>query len=123
MVGLGVACRALDEVHAMAGTRRSITGGPSLSDRAHVQITLAKAEARLRSARAFLHETADEAYERGIFMNHPLAWALQDALVVPQHALVPEGTWQERGTIAARPGHGCSISLRRPSRVSVPASP
>jgi alkylation response protein AidB-like acyl-CoA dehydrogenase len=137
VVGLGVARSALDEVHAMAGTHTSITGGPSLSDRAHVQITLAKAEARLRSARAFLYETADEAYERleaggdldtttrtllrlgathaaqvgaevaraaysvcgtaGIFINHPLAWALQDALVVPQHALVAEGTWQSAG--------------------------
>jgi indole-3-acetate monooxygenase len=33
----------------------------------------------------------------GIFTDHPLAQALQDALVVPQHAFLSEGTWQSAG--------------------------
>jgi alkylation response protein AidB-like acyl-CoA dehydrogenase len=139
VVGLGVARSALYEVVAMAAERKSITGAPRLADRAHVQIQLAKAEAQLRSARAFLYETTDQAYERlvagdeidlemrtllrlgathaaqvgaevtraaysmcgtaGIFTGHPLAQALQDALVVPQHAFLAEGTWQSAGRL------------------------
>jgi indole-3-acetate monooxygenase len=137
VVGLGTARAALDQAIAMAGERTSITGAPRLADRAHVQIELAKAEAQLRSARAFLYETTDQAFERlaagdelglqtrtllrlgatnaakvgadvtrmaytmcgtaGIFTDHPLAQALQDALVVPQHAFLSEGTWQSAG--------------------------
>jgi indole-3-acetate monooxygenase len=138
-VALGVARGALDEAIAMAGDRTSITGAPRLADRAHVQIELAKAEAQLRSARAFFYETIDQAFERlvageehglqtrallrlcatnaarvgadvahaaytmcgtaGIFTDHPLAQALQDALVVPQHAFLSEGTWQSAGRL------------------------
>ena len=137
VVGLGVARGAVDEVLAMAGDHSSITGAPRLVDRAYVHIEIAKAEAQLRSARAFLYETTDQAYERlvaggeldattrtllrlsathaaqvgaevaraayamcgtaGIFTDHPLAQALQDALVVPQHAFLAEGTWQSAG--------------------------
>jgi alkylation response protein AidB-like acyl-CoA dehydrogenase len=137
VVGLGTARAALDQAIAMAGERTSITGAPRLADRAHVQIELAKAEAQLRSARAFLYETTDQAFERlaaneelglqtrallrlsatnaakvgaevtraaytmcgtaGIFTDHPLAQALQDALVVPQHTFLSEGTWQSAG--------------------------
>src|SRR4029450_8010394 len=137
VVGLGAARAALDQAIAMASERASITGAPRLADRAHVQIELAKAEAQLRSARAFLYETTDQAFERlaageelgmqtrallglsatnaakvgadvtraaytmcgtaGIFTDHPLAQALQDALVVPQHTFLSEGTWQNAG--------------------------
>lgn len=139
VVGLGAARAALDEVIAMASKRKSITGAPALADRPHVQIELAKAEAQLRSARAFLYETTDRAYETleaggeldlemrtllrlgasnaakvgadvarmaytisgttGIFTDHPLAYTLQDALVVPQHAFLSEGTWQSAGRL------------------------
>lgn len=139
VVGLGTARAALDEAIAMAGERASITGGPRMAERAHVQIELARAEAQLRSARAFLYETTDQAYDRlvagdelslemrtllrlgatnaartgadvaraaytmcgtaGIFADHPLAQALQDALVVPTHAMLAEGTWQSAGRL------------------------
>jgi len=137
VVGLGVARSALDEVVAIANARPSITGAPPLRDRAHVQIELARADALLRSARAFLYDATDEAYDTlvaggdldatmrtllrlsathaahvsadvaraayamcgtaGIFTNQPLAQALQDALVVPQHAFLSVGTWQSAG--------------------------
>lgn len=137
VVALGAARAALDQAIGMAGERASITGAPRLADHAHVQIELAKAEAQLRSARAFLYETTDQAFERlatdeeldlqtrtllrlsatnaakvgaevtrqaytmcgtaGIFTDHPLAQALQDALVVPQHTFLSEGTWQSAG--------------------------
>lgn len=62
VVALGVARAALDEIIDIAGGRSSITGAPILVDRAFVQIDVAKAEAALRSARAFFYEATEEAY-------------------------------------------------------------
>ncbi|PZU11042.1 MAG: acyl-CoA dehydrogenase [Sphingomonas sp.] len=62
VVGLGVARAALDEISHMAGGRKSITGAPVLADRAYVQTEVAKAEAALRSARAFFYEVTEDAY-------------------------------------------------------------
>ncbi|MGS1016907.1 acyl-CoA dehydrogenase family protein [Allosphingosinicella humi] len=64
VVGLGVARAALDEITAMAGGRGSITGAPLLADRAYVQIEIAKAEAALRSARAFFYEATESAWAK-----------------------------------------------------------
>ncbi len=64
VVGLGVARAALDEITAMAGGRGSITGAPVLADRAYVQIEIAKAEAALRSARAFFYEATESAWAK-----------------------------------------------------------
>lgn len=62
VVGLGVARTALDEMIDLAGGRTSITGQPTLADRPYVQSDIAKAEAALRSARAFFYEITEEAY-------------------------------------------------------------
>lgn len=139
IVGIGVARTALDEIIAMAGGRPSITGAPVLADRAYVQSEVAKAEAKLRSARAFFYEATEEAWQAvqekgrlsveettmlrlasshvarvgadvaqvafvlsgttGVYRSHPLAAALQDALVVAQHAFLSEGTWQSSGRV------------------------
>lgn len=64
VVGLGVARAALDEITTMAGGRGSITGAPLLADRAYVQIEIAKAEAALRSARAFFYEATESAWTK-----------------------------------------------------------
>lgn len=63
VVGLGVARAALDDVIEMAGGRVSITGAPKLADRGYVQVAVAKAEAELRSARAFFYEATDEVWD------------------------------------------------------------
>ena len=139
VVGLGVARAALDCLTELAGGRTSITGAPTLADRAYVQTDIAKAEAALRSARAFFYETTDAAFaalERGedldvatrsllrlastnaahvgaevagtvyrlsgttgIAADHPIARYLKDAMVVPQHAFMADGTWQNAGKI------------------------
>ena len=139
VVGLGVARAAIDEITALAGGRTSITGAPTLADRAYVQSDVAKAEASLRSARAFFYDVTDSAYATllagreldirarallrlasthaartaadvasaayrmsgttGIFSSHRIARCLQDALVVPQHAFMSEGTWQNAGRV------------------------
>ncbi len=62
VVGLGVARAALDQLASMATKRASITGAPLMAERAHVQIGLARAEAMLRSARAFFYEITEQAY-------------------------------------------------------------
>lgn len=62
VVALGTAREALDWIHREAAEKASITGAPSIGNRPHVQAQLGKAEARLRSARAFFYETIEEGY-------------------------------------------------------------
>jgi len=62
VVGLGVARAALDQVVAEGG-RASYTGGPVAADRATYRIEIGRAEARLRSVRAFFYETTEEVWE------------------------------------------------------------
>ncbi|MEE1864873.1 MULTISPECIES: indole-3-acetate monooxygenase [Pseudomonas] len=62
VVGLGVARAALDELAGMASGRISVTGAPALADRPLAQVDIAKAEAALRSARAFFYESIDQAW-------------------------------------------------------------
>nr|WP_269450823.1 acyl-CoA dehydrogenase family protein [Stenotrophomonas sp. MMGLT7] len=64
VVGLGVARAALDEIAAAAAGRASITGAPKLAERAYVQIEIARAEAALRSARAFFYESTEEVWRQ-----------------------------------------------------------
>lgn len=59
IVAVGVARSALDEVTVMAGGRASITGAPVMADRGYVQLEIARAEAILRSARAFFYEATE----------------------------------------------------------------
>lgn len=58
-VNLGLARAALDLVTAMSGSTKTVTGAPRLGDRAYYRIELGKAEAMLRSARAFFYEAPD----------------------------------------------------------------
>ena len=139
VVGLGVARTALDYLAEMTGGRTSITGAPVLADRAYVQTDVAKAEAALRSARAFFYETTDEAFAilqagdelgremrsllrlaatnaahvgaqvtntvyrlagtTGIVAGHPISRFMHDAMIVPQHAFLADGTWQNAGKV------------------------
>lgn len=64
VVSLGVARAALDDITASAEGRASITGAPKLADRAYVQIEIAKAEAALRSARAYFYEATEQVWQR-----------------------------------------------------------
>ena len=63
VVALGAARGALDGFIEMAGGRKSITGAPVLGDRAYVQTEIAKAEASVRSAKAFFYEATTQAFE------------------------------------------------------------
>ncbi|AIR90685.1 indole-3-acetate monooxygenase [Pseudomonas cremoricolorata] len=63
VVGLGVARAALDELAGMASGRISVTGAPALAERPLAQVDVARAEAALRSARAFFYESIDAAWQ------------------------------------------------------------
>lgn len=63
VVNLGIARAALDHAIRVGSGRVGFTGAPKLADRAYYRIAVAKAEAELRSARAFFYEATDEVYE------------------------------------------------------------
>ncbi|SDV47017.1 acyl-CoA dehydrogenase family protein [Chitinasiproducens palmae] len=63
VVNLGLARAALDVANSMSGGRKTTTGAPRLADRAYYRIELAKAEAQLRSARAFFYDTTETVWQ------------------------------------------------------------
>jgi alkylation response protein AidB-like acyl-CoA dehydrogenase len=63
VVSLGIARGSIEELKALATGRTSITGAPRTADRPQVQMEIARAEANLRSARAFFYEAMDEVWE------------------------------------------------------------
>ncbi|WP_156228640.1 acyl-CoA dehydrogenase family protein [Corynebacterium comes] len=66
VVGLGAARGALDYVTEVGSANASITGGPAKGNRANYKSGLAKAEADLRSARAFFYETTEEVWAKAV---------------------------------------------------------
>lgn len=63
-VGLGVARRSLDELHDIAHGKRPQFSARTLAENGFTQIEFARAEARLRSARAFLLDEVATAWDR-----------------------------------------------------------
>jgi alkylation response protein AidB-like acyl-CoA dehydrogenase len=61
-VGLGVARRALDELHDIAHGKRPQFSARTLAENGFTQVEFARAEARLRSARAFLLDEMADAW-------------------------------------------------------------
>ena len=60
-VGLGIARDAIDEFVLLAKTKKAPGSKRTIAHREHVQLDVARAEARLRAARAGLYEAAEEA--------------------------------------------------------------
>ncbi|MET4162778.1 acyl-CoA dehydrogenase [Marinobacterium iners] len=67
----GLAREALDVVQAMAAGRASVTGAPNLGEREYVQIEIAKAEAKVRSSRAFFYEATEDAWNSILAGDEP----------------------------------------------------
>ena len=61
-MALGIARAALDEATRVAGEKRRGGSTATLAERGHTQIEVARAEARLRAARAFFYGALDEAW-------------------------------------------------------------
>lgn len=62
-VATGVARRALDEFATLAERKRPVFSGSPLRERSTVQADIARAEATLRSARAFMYDSVAEAWD------------------------------------------------------------
>ncbi|WP_338449813.1 acyl-CoA dehydrogenase family protein [Niallia oryzisoli] len=116
VVNLGVARAALDEVSKMAG-RSSITGAPKMADRAYVRISIAKAEATLRSARAFFYETTDAAWESimkgdGVSADQTSMLRLAAVQATRAGAEAVQAAYLLAGTSAIYDGHPLQRHLR-----------
>lgn len=74
----------------------TVAAGDPLGEQAQVLLRLAATNAARVGA-----DTARAAYTAagttGIFTDHPIARAMQDAMIIPQHAFLAEGTWQSAG--------------------------
>lgn len=70
VVNLGIARSALDYAEEVGGGRTGVTGAPKLADRAYYRADIAKAEAELRSARAFFYEATRDAWDTIVAGDH-----------------------------------------------------
>lgn len=61
-VAMGIARAALDEATRVAGEKRRGGASAPLAERPHAQIEIARAEGRLRAARALFYQTIDAAW-------------------------------------------------------------
>ncbi|MFM0205125.1 acyl-CoA dehydrogenase family protein [Paraburkholderia fungorum] len=117
VVNLGLARAALDVANQMAGGRKTTTGAPQLADRAYYRIELAKAEAQLRSARAFFYDATDEVWQ-SILAGNPVT-AEQTSLlrlaatqIAREGAEVVQRAYRLGGTMAIYRTHPLQRLLR-----------
>lgn len=86
-VALGVARAALDEATRVAGEKRRGGASAPLAERTHTQIEIARAEARLRAARAFFYAALDDAWAAALAGGEvPLAHS-RDMRLAVSHAV------------------------------------
>ncbi|QQK74408.1 acyl-CoA dehydrogenase family protein [Salicibibacter cibarius] len=116
VVNLGIARAAIDEITKMAGAS-SITGAPKMAERAYLRISLAKAEASLRSARAFFYETTESAWESilkgdGVSADQTSDLRLAATQAAREGAQVVQSTYMLAGTKAIYDGHPLQRYLR-----------
>jgi alkylation response protein AidB-like acyl-CoA dehydrogenase len=65
-IPLGIARRAIDELVALASGKTPMNIGSKLAERSFTQHEIGKAEAILRSARAWMYEVTDEIWEKAV---------------------------------------------------------
>ncbi|MFI5320567.1 MAG: acyl-CoA dehydrogenase family protein [Myxococcota bacterium] len=86
MVGLGLGRAALDELALLASAKKPMGSSRTLAERALAQSAVAEAEAELRSARAFLREAVEAAWDRAC-EHEPIAPELRrDLRLATTHA-------------------------------------
>ena len=115
VVGLGIARSALDDLTALARGQSSITGGPAFADRPYVQSELAKAEAELRSSRAFFYDATEEVWDTVLAGSRPTPQAVATLRLACTHA-ARTGAAVSRiacglaGTSAVTIGHSLAVA-------------
>ncbi|MCC6434971.1 MAG: hypothetical protein IT196_08090 [Acidimicrobiales bacterium] len=72
-VGLGLARRAIDELVALASTKKPALSSRTLAERSSVQADVARAEAQVGAASSYLRELAGDAWERACRGDQPTA--------------------------------------------------
>jgi alkylation response protein AidB-like acyl-CoA dehydrogenase len=117
VVNLGLARAALDVANHMAGGRKTTTGAPQLAERAYYRIELAKAEAQLRSARAFFYDTTNEVWQ-SILAGNPVTadqvslLRLSATQIAREGADVVQRAYRLGGTMAIYRSHPLQRLLR-----------
>jgi alkylation response protein AidB-like acyl-CoA dehydrogenase len=110
-VALGTARAALDTVIELASARKPSGSSRSLSERATAQAGIAEAEASLRSARAFLAEAIDEAWEKAVLSGELDVEARATLRLAATHATTTAAAVAER---SYRLGGGGALYKRSP---------
>lgn len=116
VVNLGLARAAIDEISKMA-SQLGFTGAPKMADRAYIRMGVAKAEASLRSARAFFYEATDAAWESilkgdGVSPEQTSMLRLAAAQAAREGANAVQSAYMLAGTIAIYDGHPLQRYLR-----------
>ena len=90
-VALGIARAALDELIELAPTKVPSLSMEVLADRPAAQIELARAEARLEAARAFLYDSVEDVYQTLVAGRAPTERQVASGRVAPLHAVETAG--------------------------------
>ena len=116
VVNLGVARAALNVVKDL-GMGTGVTGAPKLADRPYFRTEVAKAEAALRSCRAFFYETTEEVWA-SIMAGNPVTpdqvslLRLASAHISHEGAKVVQSAYMLAGTGAIYDDHPLQWQLR-----------
>ncbi|MEV6878698.1 acyl-CoA dehydrogenase family protein [Amycolatopsis sp. NPDC051128] len=116
VVNLGIARAALNHVTGFGAGRAGLSGGPVLADRGYARVALAKAEADLRSVRAFFYEATEEAWETAL-TGEPGPEQVSLLRLAAAHAArvgfaVVQAAYQLAGTAAIEADHPLQRHLR-----------
>ena len=72
ITGAGAARSAIDHIIGIAHKSKSITGAPTLGDRANVQMRISEAEAKLQAGRSWFYDRAEAAWDC-VAANEPVS--------------------------------------------------
>ena len=104
-IPLGMARRAIDELLVLAGSKTPMGSANKLRDRGVVQYEIAQAEAKLRSARAWLYEVTDAMWDRVVRGDEVTMHDRAELRSACAHAAIESAraaTWRTRSAAAHR---------------------
>lgn len=101
-VGLGIARGAVTELVRIAAEKKRVGSSTPLAERPYVQMAVARAEARLRSARALFYETIAQAWDAAqsgepVALSHSRDMRLATAHAMTESAAVVDAMYELAG--------------------------